>query len=615
MSGFEIARTGPFASQIADYRKDGFEEYVPVTTEKPVSLVAFFATYVVSSIVLTLLTIIVQSRKAQRAQQRQAPHRTESTMDGSTVPEQEMVDLSPQNGNNQMDPTQLMTVESDDIDNKTEIATSGAMAGTTVLEHRSNGEPERATEEIRTSGITHAAAIQYDREEHQRNSNGIARRLSNTHTHQDRTGETPIGMGADRSRGRTADQPTATRRASLYSEQAWELAASRRVWGHSVPLRRADMIRRSVEAERQSQLSEEGSHTSRRSRSTLESVRAGSQRRHRKSRTVSDAAGSVLSQEMIEGEADFYRQRYVTRSRNRHRDITSMSDTSLMPPLPPDVLSPDDAADAHDVGRAINMAAGYQQNRSNKLLHTQPFRTIFSLINVLLDLAEQDYETRRVLSLAIPSTIAAMSEPVLKWVLIAIITHSVKDTDSMTAFVLVVLLIRVTSEEISGAVTDVQSNLVKDALLQGGDHGFREAGRYVQLAMCMQIVVGGPVLLIWVFSMEKVVAWFLPDDEISEIPLIAGKYAEVIVINYFLRDVTKAFMLPFHLSGQAHFERNVDVIATFLTIVAIAVVAARAPPGSGAPSLYHIGWIQVIIGVAKTIIKFGFVFMRGWLQP
>ena len=157
----------------------------------------------------------------------------------------------------------------------------------------------------------------------------------------------------------------------------------------------------------------------------------------------------------------------------------------------------------------------------------------------------------------------------------------------------------------------MESNLVKEALADGGESGFVNAGRCVQMGIVMQVLVGVPVLLIWAFVMDDVVMWLVSDQNIAS---IAGDYAKVIIIDYILRGTTRALMLPFHLSGQAHFERNIDVLAALLTLIAIVVVASKAQ-APGEPSLYYIGWIQVIVGVARTVIKIGHVTVRGWLQP
>jgi hypothetical protein len=560
---------------------DGFEDYEPVTRETPTGLIAFFAVYVGLSIILTAPIICWIGRRLQ-------PNFPTEQQDEDALRrggEQELVEIPPQQQSTAYSEAQA-AASSGDQESKSEsglnIQEESPINPQTNQDASSPVDPSR----LPSSG----------------------RRAS---TGGERLSATPSVASTSRLRNDNNVTEPGPLDISRRPIRTWDLAASRRPWGHSRPLGRADLVRRSLEAERQSQASEEGSHGSRRSRtSRVSAARAGQISRPR---PVSDAASSVLSEEIIEGEAEFYRQRYVRRSRNRQRRAPSESDNSLMPPLSPDNLSPEDAADAHDVGR-VNHLEDYQQEETPAYLRWGPIPSILSCFGKVLDVAEQDYETQRILSLAIPSTIGAVAEPLFRWVLISILSFVINDTDSMTAFVLVTLFLRVTSEEISGAVIDVESNLVKEALSQGGGAGFTEAGRCVQLAIVMQILVGVPLLLIWVFFMDDVVKWFLPDHEVSDIAQIAGSYAKVIIIDYILRGITRAFMLPFHMGGQAQFERNIDVLASFFTIVAIWVVA-RETQEEGEPSLENIGWIQVIVGIAKAITKVAYVVLRGWLQP
>ena len=282
-----------------------------------------------------------------------------------------------------------------------------------------------------------------------------------------------------------------------------------------------------------------------------------------------------------------------------------------MPPLDPDAVSPEDAADANDPGRSPHLIQQYER-QTNQTATTsgppslEPSNAFSAHFLNILDLAELDYESKRILVLAIPSTIGAMADPFFRIVLVAIISHFI-DTDSMVAYLIVILFIRLTTEEISGAIADTESNTLQDALMQGGDLAFFQAGQTIQLAIFVQLVVGIPVLLIWYFLMGDVANWLVDDENIAD---IASTYTGVIIIDYILRGASRTFMLPFYLTGQAQFEANIDLVATVLTLVAIVFVAT-----TNDLSLAAIGWVQVIIGIAKTIIKVAYVTLKGWLQP
>jgi hypothetical protein len=432
---------------------------------------------------------------------------------------------------------------------------------------------------------------------------------------------------------------------------------SRLPWSHGRPLPRSEIVSRSVLMERQSATaSEEGSHLNSHHNHSWGQQHAGSATAagaggggngsSPRSRVVSEAAGLFLDRHGIDGEADFYRQRYrnqkqppplranstVSRGSNRRSTVYSRnggtaarsrsppslggsaSDIgSVMPPLSPDALSPQDAADADDPGRSLPQLLPYETYYNAKTATTETMshsRDLSGLLSAqflnILDVAEPDFQCQRLLQLAWPTTIAAMAEPLHRIILVAIVSHFI-DTDSMVAYLLVILFIRLTTEEISGAIADAESNMIQDALAEGSEFGFYQAGQAIQLAIFFQVVIGAPVLLMWFFAMEGVVQWLVGIDRIAT---IASAYTGVIIIDYIIRGASRSFLLPFHLTGQAQFERNIDLIATIMTGAAIAIVAS-----TNDLKLTSIGWIQVIIGIAKAITKVGYVCLKGWLKP
>jgi hypothetical protein len=412
---------------------------------------------------------------------------------------------------------------------------------------------------------------------------------------------------------RSSAVPSLASTSRVYAERRTFL--SRMPWSHGRPFSRSETVQRFVQLERQSQVSGEGSHTGR----SLNSC-AASQSQLNRGRAMSEAGRVFLELEAIEGEAEYYRQRYIEQYRNpdrrshRHKptrrsSLGGRSDGSVMAPLDPDAVSPHDAADANDPGQVpapiqyatYNSTYGDQTSQSLQLSNA-----ISAQFSNILNLAEFNYEYKRILTLAVPSTIGAMADPLCRIVLVAIISHFI-DTNSMVAYLLVILFIRLTIGGIRGAIADAESNMVQDALDQGGDLCYYVAGRTVLLAVVLQIFVGGPVLLMWVFVMEKAVNWLVSNSEIAD---IASTYTAVIIIDYIIKGASKSFMIPFHLTGKAQFESHVDLLATIVTGVAIAIVAT-----TNDLSLSAIGWIQVIIGIGKAVTKVAYVSLRGWFLP
>lgn len=405
-----------------------------------------------------------------------------------------------------------------------------------------------------------------------------------------------VNSAATTSRLHEANIPAATNRKR--ARNGWDAAAKR--WKQRRPVGRLEARARSSRSERHSQVSGEDESMGSRSRASWNS-RTGSRVSSRRG-GMSDLANTVLEREVIEGEAEYYRQRYVQRSSRRRRGSAAWSERSGLPPLSPDALSPEDAADAHDPG-TVPVFDGPEEEEE----HSAPTGALCCCLGKILDLAEPDFESKRILISAFPTTISAISEPLFRLVLVAIISHFI-NTDSMVAFVLVILFVRITMEELSAAITDTESTMVQNAFAQGGDAGFYYVGQHVQLAIFMQLLIGVPVLAVWAYVMDDMVLWLVDSENIAS---IAAGYTRIIVIDYIVQASCRTFMLVFHLTGNGKFETNIDLCATLLLILVIAIIVGL----NDSVSLDTIGWIQVGVGAAKAVMKIVYVVVKGWVQP
>ena len=381
-------------------------------------------------------------------------------------------------------------------------------------------------------------------------------------------------------------------------------------WKHRQPMGRVETLQRTVQNERNVISGEEGSlagsRTSWNSRpgSLAPSVRG-----------LSEQANSVLTEERVEGEAEFYRQKYLSRSKAlksklaRRPSTRSMRSTrsytsdgiSVMPALSPDQVSPDDAADAHDPGQSLPSISDFDY------LAPKAAMPSVGTLGGVLDLANPDRETVHILRLATPSTLSAIADPLYRIVLAGIISHKL-GSDAMVSFVLVLLLLRLTTDEISGALLDAEWSLVQGSLSEGNEDGFVQAGKFVQLGMIMQMAVGIPVLLVWVFVMEDTVFWMVSSHDIAS---VAAGYTQIIVIDYMLQGITRAFMLVFHLTDRNGLESTVDALASVATLATVAAVIMTTE----GPTLEMVAYIQVVIGVARTLAKVTYASVKGWVAP
>lgn len=397
-----------------------------------------------------------------------------------------------------------------------------------------------------------------------------------------------------------------------------------RRWKNRRPIGRPDVIQNAIVFERRAG----SSAVSALSSSTVANKRSLSTPR-RPAKGMSDVASSVLEeniqQELMRGGGSvvsgshpsfimpngsraamhYHRSRFLRRPSRAgsHSAASERSiERSVMSSIVDDI-SPNDAADANDPGRG------------NIFVQPQPEIDPSSLrccgiFESLLVLAAPGEERTRVVQSSLPLAIGAMSEAVYRLVTAGFVSRYL-GTESMVAYLLVGLFVRLTSEELSGAIIDAASSFVQASLFAGGlpeDMRHLIAGQYVQHAILLQLLLGIPLLLVWAITMEDVVEWLVQSESIAA---IASAYARVVVFYYLVQSVSRTCTVVFHICGHEHFESVIDATSSALQVIVVACVLAKVANAN----LTTVGYIQVLIGIAGAVAKIMFPVMRGWMKP
>ena len=299
------------------------------------------------------------------------------------------------------------------------------------------------------------------------------------------------------------------------------------------------------------------------------------------------------------------------------------------------VTPQNDAADANDPGKvkAFDQAPPPRTATSRILSATEPW----------LDVAEPDEELKRLLSLASNMTMGSLLEPLSRCFMLAIISHWV-GTHAMVAYLLVQLSYRLTGETLSVAITDAESTLVQMVLTDTSKlhstgntqtttfskEGYQQAGQYVQLACWLQLLVVGPVLVLWYLFIEDAVLWWVDSTSMA---LLAKEYFQVIVYLFLVQSLYRSIMVPCHIRGSslATWETLLDLITTAATLITVPVVLSNISDDvdedttddgytiaerldNSRTALSTVGWVQVNIGAAACIIKLAFCVLKGMMD-
>lgn len=311
-------------------------------------------------------------------------------------------------------------------------------------------------------------------------------------------------------------------------------------------------------------------------------------------------------------------RRFLNQRRHSRRSISEQS-ASVMSSIVDDI-SPDDAPDANDPGRGNIFT---EPDEKYWVTETQFDQNIaFGPIQEgccprplegLLTSIVPDTEKSNVLGASIPLALGASSEALFRLVTIAFISRYL-GTESMIAFLLVGLFVRLTSEELSSAIIDSLSSFLQasmDRISIDSTKSNYVAGQYIQLAFILQVILNVPLLVFWVYFMEDFVAWLVKDGDDGEIGTIAFDYASTVVFAYMVQTLSRTLTVVFHICGHEHFESIIDLVAAAFQVIAIACVVILV---DGA-DLKSVAGIQVLINVASAIAKIAYPASSGWMTP
>ena len=367
-----------------------------------------------------------------------------------------------------------------------------------------------------------------------------------------------------------------------------------RRWKHRRPLGRVDVIQNAINNE---------------TNSTIMKRSAAISGKKRPRKGMSDLASSILQDQTQDMNSSFFNRASVLhRNRFQRSGAGSYSGTSGKSILSSivDDISPNDAADANDPGKGNIFIPDSRAMQQKEGIFSLKLGCLSPIVAALLELGAPDEETIRVVRTSIPLSVGAMSEALFRLITASFISQYL-GSESMIAYLLVGLFVRLTSEELSGAIIDALSSFVQASLFSGeGDVSYL-AGQYVQLAVVLQLLLGVPLLLVWALTMESVVFWFVQSRSIA---IIAEEYAKVVVFSYLVQAVSRTYTVVFHIVGHEHFESVVDFSASALQVILIACIVALFDN----VTLTTVGRIQLLISVAAAVAKVTFPIMVRVIQ-
>ena len=237
---------------------------------------------------------------------------------------------------------------------------------------------------------------------------------------------------------------------------------------------------------------------------------------------------------------------------------------------------------------------------SNALFSTKSLRAGW---NNLVEIANPDKETKRLISLGTPLTLAEMSEALFDALTVALISHYL-GVHALSAYVVTNLLVGLSEIFVDGVLESL-GTVCAHAI--GADNKFL-AGQYVQISMILYCVAAVPYMGIWWVFMDDVITLFGLDDSVAE---MGASYAKALIFHYILEGIFDGYTVLLDIVGYAMPATLFDIVAGTVEIVVLWVLLATVDEFT----LFWVGVYQLITAASFLFLFLILTNLLGWLDP
>lgn len=222
-------------------------------------------------------------------------------------------------------------------------------------------------------------------------------------------------------------------------------------------------------------------------------------------------------------------------------------------------------------------------------------------VDFYLDLVSYDDETRRILRLAVPFTASALVESVLGLVELAIVGFYL-GTEAMVAFVLVDIIVGISSAFVGGFIESV-SSLTSMASGAGNN---RVCGEYLQISTGFYFLFQIPFVFVWSFAVEPIVLLMGFDEYTSS---IAKDFGRVAIFVDIAGGISEGFYDFLEVIDHEAFANIMGCIEACVETGLIALFAIKTSAG-----LVIIGLVMIVNVCFFLLLNIAIAVNKGWLK-
>jgi len=268
------------------------------------------------------------------------------------------------------------------------------------------------------------------------------------------------------------------------------------------------------------------------------------------------------------------------------------------------VLSPSDAVDAHDPGAVVNQKVP-MEGENLDLLHGEHAwwrpSTMAAGFDRLLEIAEWDREMKRIMSLSIPFSLAAVADGAFETIRVALVANFI-GTDAVGAYTIVLLVLGLT-EEFFGGFALTSASLCSQAV---GSKNYSLAGEYVQISCILFSLCMVPNVLVWMFLTDDVVRLFGFNEATSQ---LAQEYARYCVLTLWVKGLDESYGSLLCVIDHERFYTFMSILDTVVATCIILALVLTEPP-----TLAEVGLVELGSKTFFFLLVLVITTCAGWMK-
>ncbi|KAG7348741.1 MATE efflux family protein [Nitzschia inconspicua] len=219
-----------------------------------------------------------------------------------------------------------------------------------------------------------------------------------------------------------------------------------------------------------------------------------------------------------------------------------------------------------------------------------------------------DHESKRILGLAVPSTIGSATTTITSTVSTALISYHM-GTENYVAYSMVYVLTGFADALYSG-IAEAKSLLVARAV--GSENPFL-AGQYEQAGMLLEYICAIPLYTIVFVFFPQIIALLGLEPEVSQLgQLFLPWYIASLLFSDISSTISELMWADERGSSMTILDNVYN--GMYLSMLCL-LVFGHDSIGIETPNLRHLGILTLLAAILYNIMIIGFVTCKGWLAP